>query len=325
MPASPHDALFKQAFTDLDNARGELRAALPPDIRARIDWATLRVEKGSFVDAALRSRHTDLLFSVQLDGREARIYVLFEHQSDVDLVMPFRMLAYVVRIWEAWRREHPGSTSLPPVLPVLLAQVPNGWTGPVDLFDLLEFGDGADRDAFTPHMPRLRVIVDDLALLTDDTLAGREMPEAARLALAALKHARDAATLLALLTRLAGWIRQLPDTDVAREMLATVLRYIAAIRRVGMEEIQAAVATAAPDVEDRVMTTLEQLEQRGEARGIALGRQAAAEILLNFLTLRFGPVSDDARARIALADVATLQRWSKLAMTASSLDAVLAG
>lgn len=100
MPA--HDALFKAAFTDLDSARGELRAALGPTIAARIDWDTLEVVKGSFVDAALRYRHTDLLFSVKLDRRDARIYVLFEHQSDVDAMMPFRFLGYEVRIWEQW-------------------------------------------------------------------------------------------------------------------------------------------------------------------------------------------------------------------------------
>jgi predicted transposase/invertase (TIGR01784 family) len=125
MPASPHDALFKQTFTDLDNARGELRAALPDEVVALIDWSTLQVETGSFVDAALRSRFTDLLFSVKLAGRDARIYVLFEHTSKQDRWLPFRVLTYEVRIWEAWRRKHKKGKKLPPIVPVAARPIAN--------------------------------------------------------------------------------------------------------------------------------------------------------------------------------------------------------
>jgi predicted transposase YdaD len=39
--------------------------------------------------------------------------LLFEHQSSPDAAMPFRLLRYVVRIWERWRRDHPATTTLP--------------------------------------------------------------------------------------------------------------------------------------------------------------------------------------------------------------------
>jgi predicted transposase YdaD len=45
-----------------------------------LDLESLRLMPGSFVDDELRSRHTDLLFSVTFRGRPALIYVLFEHQ-----------------------------------------------------------------------------------------------------------------------------------------------------------------------------------------------------------------------------------------------------
>ena len=37
-----------------------------------------------------------------LDGRAAFVYVLIEHQSSPDPMMPLRMLRYVMRIWERW-------------------------------------------------------------------------------------------------------------------------------------------------------------------------------------------------------------------------------
>ncbi|MEO5730914.1 MAG: Rpn family recombination-promoting nuclease/putative transposase, partial [Byssovorax sp.] len=59
--AQPHDALFKWTFSQREHAVGLLQAALSTELTAAVDWSTLRVEKGSFVDRALRSRHSDLV------------------------------------------------------------------------------------------------------------------------------------------------------------------------------------------------------------------------------------------------------------------------
>jgi predicted transposase YdaD len=61
----------------------------------------------SFVDERLADRHADLLFTVQCAGRETFLYVLLEHQSSVDTLMAFRVMAYVVRIWERFLSAHP--------------------------------------------------------------------------------------------------------------------------------------------------------------------------------------------------------------------------
>jgi predicted transposase/invertase (TIGR01784 family) len=334
MPRPVHDVLVKYTFEDPERARGELASMLPPKVVALVDWDTLQVEKGSFVDAALRSRITDLLFSVKLAGRDARLYLLFEHQSTADPFMPFRVLVYETRIWEAWRKLHPEEQRLPPIVPIVLAQVDGGWKVATELVDVIDFANAEEREALAPLMPRLSLLVDDLAQLTDEKLQARPLLETTRLALAALQHVRNRQTLAELVGRLARWITQLPDDERSREMLRTVIAYTAANRSdTSVEEIQAAVATVAPEVEDKVMTTLSELEARGEARGIALG-EARAEarakqatlgaVLLKLLALRFGTVSDDARATIVAAEVATLERWVDRVLTAPSVEAVLA-
>jgi predicted transposase/invertase (TIGR01784 family) len=55
---------------------------------------------GSFVDEALRWRHSDVLFTAPLDGHHAFVYALIEHQSSDDPLMAFRMMRYVTRIWD---------------------------------------------------------------------------------------------------------------------------------------------------------------------------------------------------------------------------------
>jgi hypothetical protein len=63
----------------------ERRAAEGADVRRQLDLATLEVLPGSFVDEELRHAHADLLYATRTaDGREALVYVLFEHQSSFD-------------------------------------------------------------------------------------------------------------------------------------------------------------------------------------------------------------------------------------------------
>src|SRR4051812_23801082 len=106
MQPSVHDAAFKAIFSDPQHAAGALRTALPAALAARIDWATLALEPGSFVDELLQDRHTDLLFSANLGGRRALLYLLYEHQSKPHPLMPFRLLVYTVKITESWLKEH---------------------------------------------------------------------------------------------------------------------------------------------------------------------------------------------------------------------------
>lgn len=80
-PPSVHDALVKTAFSQVEHAEGFLRLVLPAALVARIDSSTLALRPGSFVDEALKERHSDLLYSVAISGRSALIYVLFEHKS----------------------------------------------------------------------------------------------------------------------------------------------------------------------------------------------------------------------------------------------------
>lgn len=101
--STPHDSLFKYVFSQPAHAASELCAILPAELVAKIDWATLSPVPASFADERLAKRHADLLFTVQCAGRETFLYVLLEHQSGVDTLMAFRVLVYVVRIWERFR------------------------------------------------------------------------------------------------------------------------------------------------------------------------------------------------------------------------------
>ena len=110
MIPNPHDALVKVVFGKPEHAQGMLRAVVPAAMAEQLDWSTLTLRPGSFVDLALKEQHTDLLYAATWrDGGEVLAYFLFEHLSappKKDSLLAFRLLRYQVRIWELCRHRH---------------------------------------------------------------------------------------------------------------------------------------------------------------------------------------------------------------------------
>jgi len=121
----PHDKLVKSTFSDPDNARAFLEGHLPRKLSRRIDWTSLTLVSGSFIDPEFAATSSDLLFTAKIDGQPAFLYILFEHQNQEDPLIGLRLLTYMVRIWNDYLRTNPGATKLPPILPLVLAQETN--------------------------------------------------------------------------------------------------------------------------------------------------------------------------------------------------------
>lgn len=72
---TPHDALFKSVFQQPESAAAELRHVLPAEHVAAIDWSTLKLEPGSYVDEALADQQSDLAFSANAQASGERVLV----------------------------------------------------------------------------------------------------------------------------------------------------------------------------------------------------------------------------------------------------------
>ena len=189
MSSSPHDALFKSTFEQPDIARSQLELVLPADVRAHLDLATLEIHPGSFRDAKLEPTYTDLLYAVRtLAGEQAFIYVVFEHQSSFDATMPFRMLRYMVGVWERWQQEqqHERAKTLPIVLPVLLHHGNGKWKAAPELASMFD-GSAELLEAVRPYQPHFRFLLDDLSAMSAEALAARTLHALGRLIQLALR------------------------------------------------------------------------------------------------------------------------------------------
>src|SRR5882672_10827516 len=117
--AMPHDKLAKAVFSQLEHAKAELCSVLPTAIVEKADWSTLVLVSGEFVDPSLAHLHTDLLYTVSIGSRTACIYVLLEHMSTVERMMPLRLLRYMTKIWSRFAQDHPREP-LPVIIPLVL-------------------------------------------------------------------------------------------------------------------------------------------------------------------------------------------------------------
>ena len=95
----PHDRIFKKFFSDVDVASTFIKSYLKVDLaKNNFDFSALKIEAGSFIEADLRQQHSDILYSLKIDGVKGYIHVNAEHQSSPDKLMPFRMLRYKLAI-----------------------------------------------------------------------------------------------------------------------------------------------------------------------------------------------------------------------------------
>ena len=307
MTAAPHDALFKATFSQVERAAEELRWALPPELVAQIDFESLALEPGSFVDDALREQHTDLLYSLRVAGRAARVYVLFEHQSSVDPWMPLRLLRYMLRVWEACASE--GTAPLPVIVPVVLHHSDTGWRAATSfeaLFDLPPATAG-----FTPHF---RFVLDDLGAHGEAALQERAVSACTRLVLSALQQARSGRDLAQLLRGWSGLIRELARAPDGARALKLVFSYLFEVR--GAAEFAAVHATVRDIDSEETMQTIAQML---ESRGIEKGRR---QMLLDMLQHRFGELPEAVRRRVTDGGDAELGRWSLQLLSAQRLEDV---
>jgi predicted transposase YdaD len=313
---TPHDALFKAAFSKLHHARGLLRALVPAPLARLITWSTLRIESGIAVgDEELNEQRMDLVYSARAGKQRVLLYVLAEHQSKVDPWMAFRLLCYLVAIWKGYRAEHPRAKKLPAILPIVVHHSATGWTAPVAFEQMLD----TDADllaALGPHTPRFRFLLDDLSAQTDTDLRARtQMTPGGRVALLSLKHGR---------AQIAVRIRVLaPDgrAPSARDVLAAIMRYILETSPAEPDTLRALLARqVGREATEEIMTGAEKLRREGRQEGKIEGKR---EALLVLLRQRFGRLPAATTAYINKADAAELDGWFSRVLTASSLDEVL--
>jgi len=335
MIPNPHDALVKGVFGKPEHIQGMLRAIVPAAVAEELDWSTLTLCPGSFVDLALKEQHTDLLYSATWrDGSEFLVYFLFEHLSappKKNSLLAFRLLRYQVRIWEDWHARHQDAKSLPMIIPVVMYHGVTPWSEP-RLFDALLDVPASVRPALAPYLVQFAYLLNDLSEISDEDLRNRAMTSLAKLATICLKHARTSADFIKILVRwmdVAGEVATAPN---GLNALAQVLCYILEVNdHVQREALQALLERElGPEAKEAIVTAGQQIRQEGIEQGRQEGRregrrEGECAVLLRQLRRRFGDAVDtDIEQRIATASIEQIDTWADRVLSAATLTELLA-
>jgi predicted transposase YdaD len=324
-PFHAHDRLFRAGLSNPAAAAAFLIDRLPPEVAARIDWATLKLEPGSFVDPDLRLSESDLLFSAKADGRNIAIYVLFEHQSTRDPYLPMRLLRYMVRIWHRWEQNPDNRPPYPQIVSTVLAQNGSVWNVDPTLSSLFSFT-GPD-DPMRRYLPDFLYELIQLAALPFDAI--RSTPDGI-LALRVLKAERSGELLTDPI-----W-----DEELLAKVLIDTFHLIVSymysrdsvdndalfhkIKSIGSEPHRTAAMTLAQKLrQDGIQEGIKTGELKGREDGRMEERtDSRRQSVLEALALRFGPIPNALRDSLnAIADPEKLRALHRAAIVSDSLEA----
>ena len=291
----PHDSLFFAAFGSPEDAEGLLRALLPQEATAAIDWSSLQRATDAFKEVGKTAAHVDLLFCARFRDEPGTIYFLLEHKSYDDPGAVLQCLRYAVRIQARHRREHPEDPLLPVVLPGLIHHGPRHWNAPLKLATLTG-GPQGFHDALGEHLLSFSVLLEDLTGRSDRELAALASTDRALLGLHALRDVRNTADVPDLFRGLRDLLHRLAETSSGAEFLSSFFLYVTQVLDLPGDELRAIIHTELrPSQEDQMASTYDQIFGSGVAKGISQGisqgiAQGRIESILVTLRARFGDV-----------------------------------
>ena len=211
-----HDAFFKHCLGNLDLAREYLQMNLPGCIQAELDLSTLEREQDSFVDASLKKKMADMLFSCKTkNGQPALVYLLCESQSTPDYLMSLRLKNYTSAIEVRHFAKNPKSKKLPLIYPMVIYNGKKKHTAPRSLHEISEYPEIAKKLLYEDYH------LIDLSKFPDDALRKKKW---AGTMMFFMKHIFDS-DFKALLRQKSDCLKELALAKEGEDFLASILWY----------------------------------------------------------------------------------------------------
>jgi predicted transposase/invertase (TIGR01784 family) len=156
-PSNPHDKFWRKMLAHPGVNKEFFAQHLPDHIKNNIDFNSIKPLPNSFVDDELQQQITDLLYSTTFNNKPGFIYLLIEHQSTPDKLMPFRLLKYMVAIMDSYLEKHK-ETELPIVYPMIFYTGYKPYNYSTDIFDLFGEHKNLALDIFLKPYPLINLL-----------------------------------------------------------------------------------------------------------------------------------------------------------------------
>jgi len=255
MPTSqlnPHDRYTHSLMSYPKVIEEFFRTHLPHNIKKSLDFKSIKLYKESYIDDKLKLKIADLIYEAKLNGRPGFFYLLFEHASTPDELLPFRMLKYMLAIMDDYT-ETTKNKDLPFVYPIILYTGRAPYKHSMDLFDLFpeNVRDLVRETMFAPYQ------LIDLTQIADEHLEENlHYGTMAR----TLKHIRDPC----INSFVSGIINELKQLERLGEVsyILTTITYLSGVGATSnMDEFKKSILKLESINEEKVMTFIDHLKQ----------------------------------------------------------------
>ena len=254
---NPHDQFFRTAMTNRCVAKSFLTAHLPKDLHQHIDFDQLEIQPRTFINDIRKESAVDVLIKTTFASQEAYIYLLVEHQSTPDPLMPFRMIKYTCNIIDDDLKKQ-NTKKIPLIYPIVVYHGKRPYPFSTNVHDLID----APKELIEQYFLQPFQLI-DLGQIEDDALKQHTW---AGIMEFALKHIFDQ-DILPFLPNITHFLQSIgPD---GHDYLAIVLQYL--LERAEVSDETAFVnfiqSNLSHTVGEKIMTIAERLELKGELRG----------------------------------------------------------
>ncbi|WP_438315192.1 Rpn family recombination-promoting nuclease/putative transposase [Sporosarcina sp. FA9] len=322
---NPHDKFFKETMGNVETAKDFLMNYLPDSVMRVVNLDTLEPQKDSFISPELEESFSDLLFQVDILGKESYLYFLFEHKSYPDKGLVFQLLKYMVEIWEAkMHKEY--VKGLPIIIPLVMYHGTSNWRTVSSLGEMLLGYDELPED-LKIFVPNFEHVLYDVSTYTDEDIKGKAQT---RILLTLLRDifTKDGDKLQESILRSIHYLNELEDRQTGTEYLETIIRYVLSagksLTKHNVKKMITQIETNYPEGSEVTMTMAETWMEEGMEKGLKKGMEegmekgilkgreeggasALSETAIQLLTEKFGKIPQDMKDGISKTDTAILK------------------
>lgn len=307
-------------FEDKEYVR-DLVEILASELAARIDFRRLSQIDRTFIPDTLRSQQSDIVliapFQAESRTDELLIYILIEHQSTVDPIMGFRVLFYMMQIWDSQRRKWEANKvpksqwRFRPIIPIVYYTGEDRWSNPLTLEAIMDMPDALAR--FVPKFDTLFLSVNETEAAA---LKETDLPLGWLLTVLQQKNA-DLETISTAL------LEAVPNVKHLRKAITYLVLFILHQRpAVEHEDLIRLVEQQAQgmEVENMAKSMADVLREQGEAKGEI---RAIREGIIKLLQIKFDNVPESIIQKVnRIRSLSRLNSLFEKAATIETLDEI---
>lgn len=262
----PDDRLFKSAMSDPEVAKSYIQHFYPK-IAGIADLASLKLENSVSLRPNLKRFEADVIYRCRFQGEaDDHFYfcLLFEHKSKPDKYVAVQVGLYTMELLSSMVKKR--GRQLEPVLPLIFYNGKEKWV-PQTLREL--FKEHPHYGTLEPYIPNFRFLFQDAARLSTEALLRLD-----------LSYFRSVLMTMAFRHRqhlIFKYLQLIFDGAEGKEKASAVTTYILGVAERSEKEFLKQIKDTEFTIKPEVMSTLEQILERGRKEGLEKGLDKGAQ------------------------------------------------